>query len=435
MDGGPTNAQNADNMKVSFRAGRRSPSGPGWYDINATGPGGDLFLEWALKELYSWCTMLEAVELPELSSDFPAQAVKDVLGNLKECVFCPRATHVDARQLTVNVSGHSPGLLRSKGRRRKRRAPAAGVTAGSSSSSRQPPASPQSLASVSEMPARPRPPPPPDPEAVKRVMFLALAPPPPAAADDLEEDAPPPPTSIAPAAASKGSGASASASQAPFAGVTASGLQVKKVHFRNTIFKLDIEKLIPPEVTVVRDDASMPPYYDRSLAEMETLRKQQKLTVSLGVERVKFTGLPELVDSDVKIAFCTTALRRPTVAMALTINLALTWKRRQNITWFVVDFNEDKELTNSVIEALEPAIRCGHLNLYRSSGLQYWHACIAKMHVDAGTSILIITGIIIITFSIVIIIIIIIIIIIFIIIIYLLRIRISFLSNTIIINP
>ena len=128
--------------------------------------------------------------------------------------------------------------------------------------------------------SRPKPPPPPPaPAAVKRVKWLDLAPPPPppAAADDLEEDAPPPPTSIAPAAASSGSRASASVSQAPFAGMTASGLQVKKVHFRNTIFKLDIEKLIPPEVTVVRDDASMPPYYDRSLADMGKLRKQQKV--------------------------------------------------------------------------------------------------------------------------------------------------------------
>ena len=31
-----------------------------------------------------------------------------------------------------------------------------------------------------------------------------------------------------------------------------------------------------------------------------------------------------------------------------------------------------------MIEALEPAIRCGHLNLYRSKDLRYWHACIAK---------------------------------------------------------
>ena len=180
-----------------------------------------------------------------------------------------------------------------------------------SSSSRQPPASPQSPASVSEMPAPPRPPPPPDPEAVKRVKFLELAPPPPAAADDLEEDAPPPPISIAPAAASSGSRASASISQAPFAGVTASGLQVKKVDFHKKKFKLDIAKLPAPQTTVVRDDASMPPYYDRSLAEMDKLRQQQAMTVNLGVERVRFTGLPAPADPDVKIAFCTTALRQP----------------------------------------------------------------------------------------------------------------------------
>ena len=251
------------------------------------------------------------MELPELSSDFPAQVVKDVLGNLKECVFCPRITLVDARQLTVNVSGHSPGLWRSKGRRRKRRAPGAYVNADDeSSSSRQPPASLQSPASVSATPEPPPPKPPPAPAAVKRVK-LAPPPPPPAAADDLEEDAPPPPTSIAPAAASSGSRASASISQAPFAGVTASGLQVKKVDYDKKHIRLDIEKLPAPQTTFARDDASMPPYYDRSLAEMEKLRKQQKLTVSLGVERVKFTGLPELVDSDVKIAFCTTALRQP----------------------------------------------------------------------------------------------------------------------------
>ena len=143
-----------------------------------------------------------------------------------------------------------------------------------SSSSRQPPASPQSLASVSAAPEPPPPKPRPAPAAVKRVK---LAPPPPAAADDLEEDAPPPPTSIAPAAASSGSRASASGSQAPFAGVTASGLQVKKVDYDKKHIRLDIEKLPAPQTTFARDDASMPPYYDRSLAEMDKLRKQQTI--------------------------------------------------------------------------------------------------------------------------------------------------------------
>ena len=59
--------------------------------------------------------------------------------------------------------------------------------------------------------------------------------------------------------------------------MTASGLQVKKVDFHKKKFKLDIAKLPAPQTTVVRDDASMPPYYDRSLAEMEKLGKQQKV--------------------------------------------------------------------------------------------------------------------------------------------------------------
>ena len=83
-------AQHED-MHVSIRACRRKER-PGWYDFNAIGPGGDLFLEWALKELYRWCPGfdIEAVELPELSSDFPAQAVKDVFGNLKEWLLSSR---------------------------------------------------------------------------------------------------------------------------------------------------------------------------------------------------------------------------------------------------------------------------------------------------------------------------------------------------------
>ena len=44
----------------------------------------------------------------------------------------------------------------------------------------------------------------------------------------------------------------------------------------------------------------------------------------------------------------------------------------------MVDFNEDNVLADSVTDDLEPAMRNGHLKLYRSSGLQYWHCCIAK---------------------------------------------------------
>jgi len=124
--------------------------------------------------------------------------------------------------------------------------------------------------------------------------------------------------------------------------------------------------------------AELPPFYDMSMQQVALLNQKQQLTVPLGVERVKIIRLGTLSDPSVKIAFCTTALRRPTVDMALKINLSLTWLRRQNITWFVVDFNADTELSDSLMEALEPAIRCGHLKLYRSDQWPYWHACIAK---------------------------------------------------------
>ena len=97
------------------------------------------------------------------------------------------------------------------------------------------------------------------------------------------------------------------------------------------------------------------------------------------MERVKFFDASRpLEDPNVKVAFCTTVFKRPSVAMALKINLALTWKRRRNITWHVVDFNKDDDFTNEMLHALEPAFRCGHLKMYRSDGLEHWHACIAK---------------------------------------------------------
>ena len=90
----------------------------------------------------------------------------------------------------------------------------------------------------------------------------------------------------------------------------------------------------------------LPHFVERSSTELEALRRQM-LHVNLGAERVKFHKLGNLPDPDVRVAYCTTALRRPTVAMALVINLSLTWKRRHNITWHVVDFNEDWELSNT----------------------------------------------------------------------------------------
>ena len=69
-------AQEEDNMKVSYRAVRHSRQGPGWYNLTAAGPGGDLFLEWALRKLLRWRPDfdIEAVSLPKLLDDLPTQA-------------------------------------------------------------------------------------------------------------------------------------------------------------------------------------------------------------------------------------------------------------------------------------------------------------------------------------------------------------------------
>ena len=66
-------------------------------------------------------------------------------------------------------------------------------------------------------------------------------------------------------------------------------------------------------------------------------------------------------DPGAKVVARATARRRPTVAMALTINLALTLKRRQHITRFVAEFIADSRLTDEVMDALHPAMTCGHL--------------------------------------------------------------------------
>ena len=341
-------------MKVTYRAQRYSKDGPGWYSICATGAGGADFLEVALTSLLMWRPDfdIDAVKLPELTSDFPLQDVKDALGNVKEQWLVPGVTLIDADAMTIRVAayGRDVLILRSAKRRRVTLTPA-------------PPPPPPAPPAPSPTPSDPPAPPP------------APAPPaPPAPAPPAPPPAPPAP-SPPPQPAASSQQAVSSQALVPFAGVTASGLEViRKTNFKIPTIKLPAleQKLraIPPE--------ELPPFYDESLKQLELLRQQQDLTTSLGVERVKLTHVTELADPSVKVAFCTTALRRPTVAMALIINLSLTWHRRDNITWHVVDFNEDMELTETLTKVLEAAIRCGHLKLYRSSELKYWHACIAK---------------------------------------------------------
>ena len=47
-------ASKEDNLKISYRAMRFSKEGPGWYSLNAKGPGGADFLESGMKSLVHW---------------------------------------------------------------------------------------------------------------------------------------------------------------------------------------------------------------------------------------------------------------------------------------------------------------------------------------------------------------------------------------------
>lgn len=351
-------ASKEDNLKISYRAMRFSKEGPGWYSLNAKGPGGADFLESAMKSLVHWRPDfdLAAVALPELSDDFPLQAVKDALGNVIEYIMRPGATLVDVERMSVRVAGCGSDVLILRDRKKRRK--------------------------TNCMPTRSLPrlrllPRPPSPASVSESPSLAPAVVPvPLPASSSSSVQHPPEQQHAEATSS-------TAEWRPFipavpvAGVTASGIQISVPKFGNKDTKLPVVKLPTPEMPA-QSQSDVPPFYQISLEQVKMLRSQQQLHVALGVEQVKFSGLPPLTDDAVKVAFCTTALRRPTVDMALKINLALTWKRRKNITWFVVDFNEGTELSDSLTEALEPAIRSGHLKLYRSKDLKFWHACIAK---------------------------------------------------------
>ena len=74
----------------------------------------------------------------------------------------------------------------------------------------------------------------------------------------------------------------------------------------------------------MQSEVDVPPYWQVSSEPLAPLQTQQRLTVNVGVDRVKLVGLPQLPDASVRVAVCCHVLRRPTVAMALKINFALT---------------------------------------------------------------------------------------------------------------
>ena len=394
-------------LKISFRPMRYNKEGPGWNSLNVTGPGGASFIEDALKMLMGWRPDfdIEAVQLPELSSDFPIQEVRDAYGNVKEKVLVPGVTLVSVDQLSVRVVGYGCSsftksapvlILRDRRKRRKHDRhkvmlhstsseeeeeeeeshrgassshDAAGVTETYASDHEMRAEEDSSMRSMSEEKE----------ETDSRMDGSSIS---------KEEESSGAAAGVVVTASTGSSGAAAGVGvttpptepSRPFPQATPSGVQIKKIEFKNKAPKIPVTKLNPQTMSVsgCRHPEDLPPFYHISLAEVEALRSQQKLTTNLGVERVKLFNFPELPYSDVRVAFCTTAFKRPTVSRALKINMSLTWQRRQQITWHVVDFNPDTNLTTDLLETLEAAVKEKHLKLYRADGMEYWHCCVAK---------------------------------------------------------
>ena len=395
-----------DSLKISMRAKRHRKEGKGWYTITVQGPGGYDVLEIALKQLLRWRPDfdIDAVDLPTFSDEFSQQKVFDVFGNVKEYILRSGAVLVDAQKLSVRVTGHGHEcvVLRSHLRRKLIR-PKASESMASVEPGFTKPARWKLTPRIPDPPPPPLPPPPPPPPE-----------PAPSNKKRKELDADEPTVSVLkqsdPSAgvtavgsdvggkssndpAPKSAGAKAKWKQRPSAGVTAvvaasssssidpspnsqvaaSGLRVA-VQLGYKLTKMTL----PAIQFTMQSEVDVPPYWQVSSEQLALLQTQQRLNVNVGVDRVKLVGLPELPDASVRVAFCCHVLRRPTVAMALKINFALTWKRRANITWFFVDFNADDVLQNDILETLRPAIETGHLKYFRSGDLQYWHACIGK---------------------------------------------------------
>jgi len=238
-------ANNHDDIKVSFRALRFSPDGPGWNEFNVIGPGGKDFMEDALKALLIWRPDfdIDAVAFPVLGDEFPTQEVRDVVGNVKERALLREGeTLVDAAHLLVSVQAHAGNgvvLRRRKhrctdGKRRK-------MTPEHESENESKPTCGISLKSASCVG-----------------------------------------TDAGVTASVSGVTASEAAVAPSDAGVTASGIRVKSIDFKGSRVKIPVNKVFSVPVSVSNSAQDIPPFYDMSLKELDVLRAQQKLNTCLG---------------------------------------------------------------------------------------------------------------------------------------------------------
>ena len=365
------NWQNAadSGIKLSYRAARFSKRGPGWYTLTAQGTGGAEFLEEVLASLLKWRPDfdIDLVQIPELSNIFPTRAVFDALGNVKEMMMLPdpAVVLVDAGSLQIEVVGHSPEVL------------------------------------VLEQPSLPGGVTP-EPElggpggvtlvaAADVASSLTLV----AAPDVVSGQRPEPPRrSRAPTASPTRrvrapSPEPVQRSRSPEQVAGSSSSAVLNVGMTTTTLsrqdKLkNVQKIELPTAGAARD---VPPFFAASQKVARTVAAGHNLSVSLGLERVQREGRVPLPNESIRVAYCTTALRRPTVASALIMNMSLTWAYRNNITWFLCDFNEDDQLFGWLMQHIPDAVRSGHLRIYRSRSLPHWHASVAKntAHMQPGS--------------------------------------------------
>ncbi len=340
-------------MKVSVRAKRYSGSGPGWVTFSALGTQGGTFIEESIRLLCWYMPDLDisAISVPEILGIFPQEAVRDALGNVKEWILKPpeelalveaatlqsapvRSDQAEAETLPARRRRREEGAAPQRRRRRL-----------------QPP----------PLPAKPAPP------LARRAPLLPKWGP-----------RPPPEGQSAGSSSAAGVTAVAAASVAEVVAVSLSGSGTAGV---TAVTTSSVKKLpsVEVETDLPRAAPTPPPFLRRSQEAFAEVQQQQPVHFQVGLDRLSILGPISPPDPTVRIAFCSTVLRRPQVETALLINMALTWAYREQISWFVVDFNAPEErLVSRLGEKLLEAVDSGHLNFFVSDGMPYWHASVAK---------------------------------------------------------
>ena len=85
----------------------------------------------------------------------------------------------------------------------------------------------------------------------------------------------------------------------------------------------------------------------------------------------------------VQIALCVVTLKRAwQLKLSMPNNVLVTYGSRRQVTWYIVDANENNAAESHAIEdlvhnGLRLAAKSGHVRLYRAP-MRYWHASVGK---------------------------------------------------------